>query len=228
MRIRYHDDMPARRTYGQGCGTAHALDLVGDRWALLVVRELVLGPKRFTDLRDGLGGIGPNVLSQRLKELEEAGVIRQRVLPPPAASTVYELTEWGSELDDIVVRLARWGARDPELPREAEAHPEWLVLGMRAIYDPDDEPEPALYELRFGDEVFWARVGDGNLSVGRGEVADPDAILSAGPESIARLIRGELKPAAALRSGAVKVDGDRAAFNRFPSLFRFPPSAAIA
>src|SRR4051794_21531414 len=191
--------MAIRRTYGQGCGTAHALDLVGDRWALLVVRELVLGPKRFTDLREGLGAIGPNVLSQRLKELEEAGVIRQRVLPPPAASTVYELTEWGSELDDIVVRLARWGARDPELPRGVEMHPEWLVLGMRAIYDPAEEPEPTLYELRFGAEVFWARVGDQGLTVGRGDAADPDVVLSTDAESIAKLIRGELKPAAALR-----------------------------
>src|SRR3954454_22085598 len=99
--------MPTRRKYGQGCGTAYALDVVGDRWALLVVRELVLGPRRFTDLRAGLPGIGPNVLSQRLKELEEAGVLRQRLLPPPAGSTLYELTEWRSELEDIVVRLGR-------------------------------------------------------------------------------------------------------------------------
>src|SRR5256885_13468027 len=97
--------MPARRKYDQGCGTAHALDLVGDRWALLVVRELVFGPKRFTDLRGGLPGIGPNVLSQRLKELEEEGVVRRRVLPPPAGSTVYELTEWGAELEEVLVRL---------------------------------------------------------------------------------------------------------------------------
>src|SRR4051794_34000684 len=211
--------MAIRRTYGQGCGTAHALDLVGDRWALLVVRELVLGPKRFTDLREGLGAIGPNVLSQRLKELEEAGVIRQRVLPPPAASTVYELTEWGSELDDIVVRLARWGARDPALPRGVEMHPEWLELGMRAIYEPDDEAEPRLSELRSGDGVRGARVGDGRMTVGRGEAADPDVVIAAGPESIAKLIRGELKPATALRSGSATIEGDRAAFNRFPSLF---------
>src|SRR5258707_5122757 len=99
--------MPATRKYGQGCGTAHALDLVGDRWALLLVRELVFGPKRFTDLRDGLPGIGPNVLSQRLKELEEVGVLRHRTLPPPAGSAVYELTDWGYELQDIIVRLWR-------------------------------------------------------------------------------------------------------------------------
>src|SRR3954471_20464009 len=164
--------MPARRSYGQGCGTAYALDVIGDRWALLVARELVLGPKRFTDLRDGLPGIGPNVLSQRLKELEEDGGLRRRVLPPPAGSTGYEFTEWGSELEDVIVRLGRWGARSPDMPRETETQPEWLVLGMRAIYDPDDDPAPALYELRFGgDEVFWARVADGSLRVGRGSVS---------------------------------------------------------
>ena len=217
--------MPLRRTYGQGCGTAYALDLIGDRWALLVVRELVLGPKRFTDLRAGLPGIGPNVLSQRLKELEDAGVISRRQLPPPAASTVYELTEWGSELEDVVIRLARWGARSPDLPREVETQGEWVVLGMRAIYEPDGEPDPATYELRIGGEVFWARVNDGSLAIGRGETDQPDVVVTADAESLARLVRGELKPAAAVRSGAVEVAGDRAAFNRFPSLFKFPPSA---
>jgi DNA-binding HxlR family transcriptional regulator len=216
--------MPTGKTYGQGCGTAYALDVVGDRWALLVVRELVLGPKRFTDLRAGLPGIGPNVLSQRLKELEDAGVVARRVLPPPAASTVYELTEWGSELEDVVMQLARWGARSPELPLAAETQPEWVVLGLRAIYDPDEEPEPTVYELRFGDEVFSARVGDGNFRVARGAPAEPNAVLDSDAETISAFVRGELTAAAALRSGAVKLEGDRAAFNRFPSLFRFPPS----
>src|SRR3954468_4937603 len=219
--------MPARRKYGQGCGTAHALDLVGDRWALLVVRELLLGPKRFTDLRDGLPGIGPNVLSQRLKELEDAGVVQRRTLPPPAASTVYELTEWGSELEEVVVQLGRWGARSPDMPGEAETQPEWLMLGMRAIYDPDDEPAPTQYGFRFGDEVFWARVDDGALKVGRGAPSEPDAVLTADVETVARLMRGELKPATALRSGAVKLEGERAALDRFPALFRFPPSPGI-
>jgi DNA-binding HxlR family transcriptional regulator len=218
--------MPLRRKYGQGCGTAHALDLVGDRWALLVVRELVLGPKRFTDLRDGLPGIGPNVLSQRLKELEDAGVLRRRTLPPPAGSTVYELTEWGSELEEIVVRLGRWGARSPDMPRVAETQPEWLVLGMRAVYEPEEDLVPTLYEFRFGNEVFWARVDDGSLKVGRGAASAPDAVLTSDVETVAKLMRGELKSAAALRSGAVKLDGERAAFDRFPALFRFPPSAA--
>jgi DNA-binding HxlR family transcriptional regulator len=213
------------RSYGQGCGTAYALDLIGDRWALLVVRELVLGPKRFTDLREGLPGIGPNVLSQRLKELEEVGVLRRHTLPPPAASTVYELTDWGSELDDIVIRLARWGARSPDLPREVEMHPEWVVLGMRAIYDPDGQPDPATYELRFGgDETYWVRAGDGKLAAGRGAATDPDATLTLTAEALAGLLRGELKPSATLRSGAVKLEGDRKAFDRLPAFFKFPPA----
>jgi DNA-binding HxlR family transcriptional regulator len=215
-----------RRTYAQGCGTAYALDVVGDRWALLIVRDLVLGPKRFTDLRAGLPGIGPNVLSQRLKELEEAGVIRRHTLPPPAAATVYELTEWGQELEDIVIRLGRWGARSPELPDDLETRAEWIVLGMRAVYEPHADPLPEVYELRFGDEAFWARVGDdGAFSVGRGEAARPAAVISGDVETIAGIVRGVLKPAAALRSGAVKIDGDRAALERFASLFSFPPSA---
>jgi DNA-binding HxlR family transcriptional regulator len=216
--------MPVKRSYSQACGTAYALDLVGDRWALLVVRELILGPKRFTDLRDGLPGIGPNVLSQRLKELEEAQVLRRRTLPPPAASTVYELTDWGRELDQVVIQLARWGARSPGMPGEADMQPEWVVLGLRAIYDPDGEPAPALYELHFGDEVFWARVDDGAFSVGRGAAADPDAVITSDVEPFARLMQGGLTPAAALRSGAVKVDGGRRELDRFLSLFRFPPS----
>jgi len=217
--------MPVRRKYDQGCGSAHALDLVGDRWALLVVRELVLGPKRFTDLRDGLPGIGPNVLSQRLKELEEIGVLRRHVLPPPAASTVYELTEWGRELEDVLVRLGRWGARSPSMRLGPETRPEWLVLGMRSIYDPAAEPVPTTYELRFGNETFWARTDDSSLAVGRGEASEPDAVLTSDVETVAKLMRGQLKPAAALTSGAVKLIGERSAFDRFPSLFKFPALA---
>src|SRR6476659_1888364 len=215
--------MPARRKYAQACGTAHALDVVGDRWALLVVRELVLGPKRFTDLRDGLPGIGPNVLSQRLKELEDAGVIHHAQLPPPAASAVYELTDWGRELEDIVIRLGRWGVRSPNMPQAAETQPEWLMLGLRATYEPEGEPPPTSYEFHFDDDVFWARAVDGDLRVGRGEAEDADAVLTADVETIAMLVRRQLTPAAALRSNAVELEGQRKAFERFPSLFKYPP-----
>jgi DNA-binding HxlR family transcriptional regulator len=100
--------MTTLRTYGDGCAIAHGLDLVGERWALLVVRELLLGPKRNTDLRRGLPGASPNVLSERLRELERAGVVRRRKLPPPAGSRVYELTDWGRELEQIMISLGRW------------------------------------------------------------------------------------------------------------------------
>src|ERR671933_478014 len=112
--------MATGRTYDDGCAAAHALDLVGERWALLVVRELLLGPKRFTDLRAGLPNASPNVLAQRLRELERAGVMRRRNLPPPAASRVYELTEWGEELEPVIIRLGGWGARSPSRPHEAK------------------------------------------------------------------------------------------------------------
>src|ERR671921_2798404 len=108
--------MTTPRSYNDACAAAHALDLVGERWALLVVRELVLGPKRFTDLRAGLPHVSPNVLAQRLRELEAAGVVRRRKLPPPAASRVYELTPWGEELEPVIIRLGRWGARSPLRP----------------------------------------------------------------------------------------------------------------
>ncbi len=107
---------PRKRTYDEGCATAHALDLIGERWALLVVRELLLGPKRFTDLRDGLTGASPNVLAERLRGLGRVGVLRRRRLPPPAASEVYELTGWGRELEPVVIALGRWGARSPSRP----------------------------------------------------------------------------------------------------------------
>ncbi|MFQ6708458.1 helix-turn-helix transcriptional regulator, partial [Bordetella pertussis] len=111
--------MAGKRSYEDGCAGAHALDLVGERWALLVVRELLLGPKRFTDLRKGLPGISPNVLTQRLTELEAVAVLRRRKLDPPAGAWVYELTDWGRELEPVILQLGKWGARSPALPREA-------------------------------------------------------------------------------------------------------------
>src|ERR687884_2186422 len=126
------------RSYRQFCGIARALDLVGERWALLVVRELVLGPKRFSDLREGLPGIATNVLTQRLQQLRRDGVVARRRLPPPAASSVYELTEYGQELVPIMLALGRWGARtmgarSPEQTLRAE----WLAVALKAFYQPE-------------------------------------------------------------------------------------------
>ena len=127
------------RTYGDGCGIAHALDLIGERWALLVVRELLLGPKRFTDLRDGLPNASANVLSQRLRDLEHAAVVTRRRLPPPAGSWVYELTDWGRELKPIVISLGAWALRSPSFPSDAPVGTDsvMLALGRGAEEAPD-------------------------------------------------------------------------------------------
>src|SRR3954471_14083932 len=118
--------MARRRTQDDGCGIAHASDLLGQRWALLVVRELLLGPKRFTDLRAGIPDISPNVLGQRLRELEESGIVRRRKLAPPAAAQVYQLTEWGGELEPAILSLGRWASQSPSFPLGAEMGPDSL------------------------------------------------------------------------------------------------------
>src|SRR5512132_2738011 len=128
--------MATKRTYGDRCGIARALDVVGERWALLVVRELLLGPKRFTDLRAGLPGLSPDVLSQRLRELEQAGLVRRRKLAPPAGSRVYELTERGVALEPVVLALGRWGASSPFPPGDAGIGVDAFVIALRTLFDP--------------------------------------------------------------------------------------------
>ena len=142
------------RTQGcdDGCGIAHASDLLGQRWALLVVRELLLGPKRFTDLRAGIPDISPNVLGQRLRELEETGVLRRRKLAPPAAVQVYELTAWGRELEPAILSLGRWASHSPSFPSDAEMGPDSLVLALQSSFNPAKaDGLEATYELRLGE-----------------------------------------------------------------------------
>src|SRR5919206_4688904 len=124
--------MAGKRAYNDRCGIARGLDLVGERWALLVVRELLLGPKRFSDLRAGLRSIGPDVLAQRLRDLEGAGILRRAKLPPPAGAQVYELTEWGQELEPVILALGRWASASPSFPRGAPMGPDALVLALKS------------------------------------------------------------------------------------------------
>jgi DNA-binding HxlR family transcriptional regulator len=217
------------RTYDDGCAAAHALDLVGERWALLVVRELLLGPKRFTDLRAGLPNASPNVLAQRLRELEAAGVVRRRKLPPPAASRVYELTEWGMELEPVIIRLGRWGARSPARPRDAELGVDSLILSFRTMFDPRAaEGLDASYELRFGEDCFHAEVADGRFEIARGSADRPEAIIEADPGTLAAVVYEELQLDEALRSGSIKIEGNLPAVERFLTLFPLPEPAAPA
>lgn len=219
--------MPGKRSYADGCAAAHALDLVGERWALLVVRELLLGPRRFTDLRAHLPGISPNVLTQRLGELERASVLCRRKLPPPAAAWVYELTTWGRELETVIVELGRWGARSPELPREVGLSVNSIILSFRTMFRPAAAKGlDARYELRFGEDVFSARVSTNRIELERGPSALPDAIIESDPGTLARLVYDGADLGAAVRAGDVRISGSKTAAKRFLGLFSLPEPAA--
>jgi DNA-binding HxlR family transcriptional regulator/putative sterol carrier protein len=216
------------RSYGDACRFASALDLIGERWALLVVRELLLGPKRFTDLRTGLPGASPNILSERLRELEQGGVIRRRKLAPPAGSWVYELTEWGEQLEPIVTRLGAWGARSPLPPASTRIGADSIVLALRSLFDPERAGEgTASYELRLDGEPFRVTVAEGEIELARGKAAAPAVVIETDPPSLATLLTGEVSLDAALHTGAVKIDGGKREASRFLRLFPMPvPCAA--
>ncbi len=222
--------MATMRTYCDGCAAAHALDLVGERWALLIVRELLLGPKRFTDLRAGLPGASSNVLAQRLRELERAGVVRRRKLPPPAASRVYELTDWGLELEPVILQLGRWGVRSPSRPRDAEIGVDSIILALRTMFDPlAAEGLSASYELRLGEDRFRAVVADGRFEIARGSADRPDATIETDPGTLAALVFDGRQLAEALRLRDIKIEGDESVVARFLTLFPLPePAAPVA
>jgi DNA-binding HxlR family transcriptional regulator len=219
--------MTTMRTYGDGCGIAYALDLVGERWALLVVRELLLGPKRFTDLRDGLPNASPNVLAQRLRDLEQAAIVRRRRLPPPAASWIYELTHWGRELKPILLSLGAWAVRSPSFPRGVPVGSDSVILALATFFDPEaSEDLSARYELRLGENVFHVRVADREIEVGRSADDDPDAIIETDTATFSALIWDGRDLADALSAGDVTIAGDRHAVARFLRLFPQPQPAA--
>lgn len=211
----------ARRSYGQYCGLVRAVDMVGERWALLIIRDLLVGPRRFTDLRTGLPKIPTNILSTRLRELEAAGVVHRRTLPRPAGSVVYELTAYGRELEDIVLALGRWGAKslgDPE-PDEIVT-PDSMVMAMRSLFRPDAADGVAVgYELRLGDVVIGVRVDKGGLDVTEGPLPGADLVIETGP-AIRDVLAGELPPDQAITEGTVHVTGDPALLTTFTRLFR--------
>jgi DNA-binding HxlR family transcriptional regulator len=221
--------MATHRSYNDRCGIAHALDLVGERWALLVIRELVLGPKRYTDLQADLPGISTNVLSRRLDELEHARVVRHRRLPPPAASSVYELTEWGQELEPIILQLGRWGARSPSLPRDAHLSATSFILSLQTYFDPHaGSGITASYELRLGEHSFHATVDHGQFHVARESAHQPDVTLEADPGTLFELIYDGRDLEEASRNGALTVQGDKSAAATFLTLFSPPTPASTS
>ena len=219
----------SKRTYGSYCGIARALEIVGERWALLVVRDLIQGPKRFTDLRRGLPRIPSNVLSARLKELEAAGVICRRLLPRPSTGIVYELTEYGRELEDIVLRLGLWGARLLGEPRlDDSVNPDSMMLALRATFRPEAARDlRASYELRLGEIVLHARVDTGRLEVGEGPLPDADLVVET-DLTLRALMCGELSPREAVKTGKVRLTGSPDLLDRFVEVFRIPPAPVLA
>lgn len=221
------EERPAGRWYDDACGTAHALELVGERWSLLIVRELMFGGRRFGELRTSLPGISANVLTQRLEGLEAAGIARRRRLPPPASVQIYELTEWGYQAEIAIQELGRWAARSPThdttLPLSAAS----LMLSFRTMIDRRRAAAvSARIGFRLGLEEFVATIADGGIEIRRGDPAAAEAMFTSDPVTMASIVYGGRPIADAEAAGALRMDGDRALAERVTKLFVLPPKAA--
>ncbi|TMR89896.1 winged helix-turn-helix transcriptional regulator [Nonomuraea basaltis] len=217
------------RTYNQFCATARTLDLVGERWTLLIVRELLTGPKRFSDFQNSLRGLGTGLLAARLKHLEREGLVRKITLPAPARTPAYALTQAGTELAPAVLALARWGMKwAMGERREGEAfHGGWAVLGLRACFDPESaEGLRAMYEFRVSDEVFHAIVENGTIETMHGPAQRPDAVIETDDEVLVDMAAGRTTLAAAIREHRAQATGDPDALVRLVGMFRIPQPQA--
>ncbi len=210
----------AQRVYGQYCGFARALELIGERWALMIVRDLLVGPKRFSDLQRGLRGIPTNILTARLKEMEQAGIVQRRLLPRPAGSVVYELTADGLDLEDAVFAIGRWGAKRLGDPRDYETvTQDSLVMALRTTFVPKAAKGVNVsYEFRAGDILLHAKIKNGKLEAQPGPLPGADAIVEAGP-GLRLLMAREMTPSEALKAGVVKLHGRKDLLDLFVALF---------
>ncbi len=201
-----------KRSYDQYCTVARALDVVGERWTLLLVRELLTGPKRFKDLLGGLPGIGTNLLTGRLKALEEHGIVRRATLPPPAGSGVYELTETGRALEPVILALSRWGASLLDDPREGEdLRAGWAAVAVRsAVGTSVLGVRPGTYEFRIDGEPYHLRVGEGEegAKLRQGPAQDPDLVVAGDAGTFLAVASGRLGLEEAVGFGALRVEGD--------------------
>ena len=211
------------RDYGQLCGLAHALDVVGGRWSMLIVRDLLNGPKRFKDLEEGLPGVPTNMLSARLKELEEAGVVRRQVFPRPAKGVGYELTDYGRELEAPLVALGLWGAKSlGQWSGDEPISVDGLALALRGAFRSGDATGVTrTYELQLDDRPLLVSVAGGQVSIAAGP-GPADATLATTPAVLAALLFGRLQLDDALAAGQLAVTGGRAEARRFFKIFRFP------
>jgi DNA-binding HxlR family transcriptional regulator/putative sterol carrier protein len=212
------------RGYQQFCGLARALDLVGGRWALLIVRDLLNGPKRFGQLQNGLPGIPTNVLTTRLRELEDAGVVQRRLDTRPRRGVVYELTEFGRELEEPLLRLGFWGAKALGAREEGDfVSVDSLALALRGAFHPDEaEGPPGHYELRVDGKSLRIEVDDGNLVIPSASTNEPDLVVEAEPDVLAQLLTGRLDLDQTRKSGRLRLHGTLAEARRMLRMFRFP------
>ncbi|HYD25748.1 MAG TPA: helix-turn-helix domain-containing protein [Croceibacterium sp.] len=210
--------------YRDACGTAFAMELVGERWSMLIIRELMLGGRRFSDLRASLPGISAKVLTERLAGLEQAGVLVRRKLPPPAASQVYELTEWGYLAEPAIQELGRWAARSPGHDARLPLSPVSFMLSMRTMIDKQAAPSlSGTIGFETGGESFVGRLAGGELPIERGPTAGADAVFRAAtPMELAALFYGKVPPGEWERGEGRRIDGDRVLARRFLDLFRLP------
>lgn len=215
------------RRYEDACGAAHALDLVGERWALLVIREMMFGPRRFGELRASLPGISANVLTQKLEALEGAGIVERRRLPPPASVQVYDLTDWGREIRPVFGMLGMWAARsprhDPTLPLSAIS----MMMSFQTMFRAERAQGVDLtVNFVFGDDRFRATVRDGRFDVERGVAAQADAVVTGHPPALAGLVYGGVPLEVVQAEGLLDLQGDEAALTLFAGLFELPPKVA--
>jgi DNA-binding HxlR family transcriptional regulator len=215
--------MSGKRTYGDACGIARALDVLGERWALMIVRELLLGPKRFTDLRAGLPNLSADVLSQRLRGLEEAGVVERRVLPPPAPAKVYELTAAGKALEPALLELGRWGGTYTEPSMECGMSLDSHLLSLRTLFQPERaEGFEAKVQLDLDGRLYRAEVHDRELVVECGGLEGPDLTIHSDPRTLLEVLHEHRDVEDALESGDLEIEGDEEAARRFLSLSPLP------
>jgi DNA-binding HxlR family transcriptional regulator len=218
--------VPARRRYEDACGAAHALDLIGERWALLVMRELMFGPRRFSDLKAALPGISANVLTQRLEGLEASGIVERRRLPPPASVQVYGLTRWGMDAEPIFQSLGRWAVRSPSHDPSLPLSPVSLMLSLRTMFDPSLARGMRMtVGFTFGEDVFVARVGQGTLQAARvavEETAKADVRFAGATQAVAAAVHGKVPLPILESAGDLVLTGDRKAAEQFVTFFAFP------
>ena len=217
-----------KRRYDDACAATHGMDIIGERWALPVMRELMLGARRFGELRRSLPALSANVLTQRLEGLESAGIVVRRKLPPPASVQVYELTEWGQQAGPVFQALGKWAARSPLHDPTRPFSPTSLIISLRTMIDVERAGDlVARLGFRFGeDELFWT-IDHGAITLGRGLPDDPDVVFGGQPGGVAALLYAGVPLDSLERDGSLSVAGDRALAERLRDYFPMPDKAEL-